>query len=62
MTNMNMKDTMDIAQATVDNVLRTIQEEIRTIAHIYDSRDLFGIAYSKFSEKIIDMIEEHIVE
>lgn len=58
----NMKETMDFAQATVDSVLRNIQDEIRVIANIYDSRDLFGIAYAKFSQKIIDMIEEYIVE
>jgi len=57
---MSMKDTMDIAQATVDNVLRNIQDDIREIARIYDSRDLFGIAYGKFAEKINDVIEDYI--
>ena len=55
-----MKDTMDFAQATVENVLRDIQKEILVLAEIYDSRDLFGIAYKKYSNKIIDIIDEYI--
>ena len=55
-----MKDTMDFAQATVENVLRDIQKEILVLAEIYDSRDLFGIAYKKYSDKIIDIIDEYI--
>ena len=55
-----MKDTMDFAQATVENVLRDIQKEIMVLANIYDSRDLFGIAYKKYSDKIIDIIDEYI--
>ena len=56
---MMIKNTMEIAQATVDSVLQDIQDEIRVLANIYDSRDLFGIAYSKYSEKIIELIEEY---
>lgn len=55
-----MKDTMDFAQATVESVLRDIQKEILVLAEIYDSRDLFGIAYKKYSDKIIDIIDEYI--
>ena len=55
-----MKETMDYAQATVENVLRDIQKEIMVLANIYDSRDLFGIAYKKYSDKIIDIIDEYI--
>ena len=57
---MTTQEAMGIAQATVESVLRSIEDEIRTIAHIYDSKDLFGIAYSKFSEKIIEVIDEYI--
>ena len=60
MTTLTMKDTMDYAQATVENVLRDIQNEIMVLAEIYDSRDLFGIAYKKYSDKIIDIIDEYI--
>ena len=60
MTTLTMKDTMDYAQATVENVLRDIQKEIMILAEIYDSKDLFGIAYKKYSDKIIDIIDEYI--
>ena len=60
MTTLTMKDTMDYAQATVENVLRDIQKEIMVLADIYDSKDLFGIAYKKYSDKIIDIIDEYI--
>ena len=60
MTTLTMKDTMDYAQATVENVLRDIQNEIMVLAEIYDSKDLFGIAYKKYSDKIIDIIDEYI--
>ena len=60
MTTLTMKETMDYAQATVENVLRDIQNEIMALANIYDSRDLFGIAYKKYSDKIIDIIDEYI--
>lgn len=59
-TTLTMKETMDYAQATVENVLRDIQNEIMVLANIYDSRDLFGIAYKKYSDKIIDIIDEYI--
>lgn len=60
MTTLTMKETMDYAQATVENVLRDIQKEIMVLANVYDSRDLFGIAYKKYSDKIIDIIDEYI--
>ena len=60
MTTLTMKETMDYAQATVENVLRDIQNEIMVLAEIYDSKDLFGIAYKKYSDKIIDIIDEYI--
>ena len=64
MTNTNTmlttNETFSIAQATVESVLRDLQDEIRVIADIYDSKDLFGIAYRKFSDKIIDVIEDYI--
>ena len=53
-----MNNTFDIANAALQNVLSDLQDEIRTIAKIYDSRDLFGIAYGKFAEIIINRIEE----
>ena len=55
-----MKDTMDIAQAAIENVLRNVQEEIKELARVYDSRDLFGIAYGKFAEKINSVIDDYI--
>ena len=60
MTTLTMKDTMDYAQATVENVLRDIQKEIMVLADIYDSKDLFGIAYKKYSDKIVEIIDEYI--
>ena len=60
MTTTTMKETMDYAQATVESVLRDIQNEIMVLAEIYDSKDLFGIAYKKYSSKIIDIIDEYI--
>lgn len=60
MTTLTMKDTMDYAQATVENVLRDIQNEIMVLAEIYDSKDLFGIAYKKYSDKIVEIIDEYI--
>lgn len=60
MTTLTMKDTMDYAQATVENVLRDIQKEIMVLAEIYDSKDLFGIAYKKYSDKIVEIIDEYI--
>ena len=59
-TLLTTSETFSIAQATVESVLRDIQDEIRTIANIYDSKDLFGIAYCKFSDKIIAVIDEYI--
>ena len=51
--------TIDFNDAAIKNILDEIQKEIKTLAEIYDSRDLFGIAYGKFSEKIINIIEEY---
>ena len=53
-----MKETFDITNATVKNILEDIQLEIRAIAKVYDSHDLFGIAYGRFAEKIIDIIDD----
>lgn len=55
-----MKKTFDVTQAAIEAILKDIQNEVLVIAKIYDSRDLFGIAYGKFAEKINDMIEEYI--
>ena len=52
-----MENTFDIANAAVINVLEDIQDEIETLARIYDSHDLFGICYGKFAQKIIDYID-----
>lgn len=57
---MPMKDTMDFAYATVVGVLKEIQNEVTTLAHVYDSRDYFGVAYGKFAEKVNGIIEEYI--
>ena len=59
-TMLTATETFSITQAAVENVLNEIKKEIKVIANIYDSRDLFGIAYSKFSDKIIDVIDEYI--
>jgi hypothetical protein len=50
---------MEYAQAVLESVLEQIKDEIKELARVYDSRDLFGIAYEKFAEKIIDVIDEH---
>ena len=55
-----MKKTFDITQAAIECVLRDIQKEVSILGEVYDSRDLFGIAYVKFAEKINNMIEEYI--
>lgn len=54
-----MEKTFEIADAAIKNILDNIQDEIRTIAEIYDSRDLFGIAYGKFADIIINMVENY---
>lgn len=54
-----MEKTFEIADAAIKNVLENIQKEIETIAKVYDSRDLFGIAYGKFAKIIIDMVENY---
>ena len=50
---------METTQAIIEGVLEHIKTEIKTLAEIYDSRDLFGIAYGKFAEKVNDIIDEH---
>ena len=45
---------MNDTQVIIEGVLEQIRSEIRAIAEIYDSRDLFGIAYGKFADKIIE--------
>lgn len=52
-----MENTFDVTNAAVINVLEDVQNEIMELARVYDSRDLFGIAYKRFSEKIVDMID-----
>ena len=52
---------MENTQAIIEGVLEQIKNEIKTIAEIYDSRDLFGIAYGKFADKIIEeTIEKYL--
>lgn len=55
-----MKETFDYTQAALQSILDQIKEEVKELAHIYDSRDLFGIAYGKYSDKIIDIIDSHL--
>ena len=59
-TTITTNEAFRIAQATVTGVLNEIKDEIKVLADIYDSRDLFGIAYMRFAEKINDIIDEHI--
>lgn len=49
----------ELTQAALENVLENIKKEVQEIAWVYDSRDLFGIAYGRFAEKIIDIIDEY---
>ena len=51
---------METTQAVVEGVLEQIKNEIKVIADIYDSRDLFGIAYGKFADKIIEEIDKYL--
>ena len=53
-----MENTFDITNVIVQGILEDIQLEIKAIAEVYDSHDLFGIAYGKFAEKIIDIIDK----
>lgn len=53
-----MKDTFEYANAAIINILEDLEDEIKTIAEIYDSKDLFGIAYGKFAQIIINRIDE----
>ena len=45
---------MENTQAVLEGVLEQIKSEIKDLADMYDSRDLFGIAYGKFADKIIE--------
>lgn len=49
----------DMTQAALENILENLKDEIKEIARVYDSRDLFGIAYGRFAEKIIDIIDDY---
>ena len=49
-----MKDTFTITQAVLEGILEDIRTEIKEMARIYDSKDLFGVAYGKFADKIIE--------
>ena len=52
---------MEIAQAVLISVLGQIKKDIKELAKIYDTRDLFGIAYEKFADKIIEIaINKHL--
>jgi len=49
-----MNDTFTITQAVLEGILEDIRTEIKEMARIYDSKDLFGVAYGKFADKIIE--------
>lgn len=55
-----MKETFDVTYATVVSVLTDIKSEVKELARIYDSKDLFGIAYGKFADLVNDIIDEYI--
>ena len=55
-----MNDTFEYTQAALQSILDQIKDEVKELAHIYDSRDLFGIAYAKYSDKIIDIIDSYL--
>lgn len=56
-----MKDTFDMMQAALEGILMDVKSEIKELAEVYDSRDLFGIAYGKFADKIIEIaIEKYL--
>lgn len=55
-----MKETFDVTYATVVSVLTDIKDEVTELARIYDSKDLFGIAYGKFADLVNNIIDEHI--
>ena len=50
-----MKDTFDMMQAALEGILTDVKNEIKELAEVYDSKDLFGIAYGKFADKIIEV-------
>lgn len=49
-----MKEKFDMMQAALEGILMDVKSEIKELAEVYDSRDLFGIAYGKFADKIIE--------
>lgn len=51
---------MEITKVILEGILEQIKTEIKELADIYDSRDLFGIAYSKYSDKIIEIIDNYM--
>ena len=56
-----MKETFDMMQAALEGILTDVKAEIKELAEVYDSRDLFGIAYGKFADKIIEIaIEKYL--
>ena len=56
-----MKETYELMQAALEGILTDVKNEIKEIAEVYDSRDLFGIAYGKFADKIIEIaIEKYL--
>ena len=50
-----MNDTFDMLQAALEGILTDVKSEIKELAEVYDSRDLFGVAYGKFADKIIEI-------
>ena len=50
-----MNDTFDMLQAALESILTDVKSEIKELAEVYDSRDLFGVAYGKFADKIIEI-------
>jgi len=50
-----MKETFDMMQAALEGILMDVKSEIKELAEVYDSKDLFGIAYGKFADKIIEI-------
>lgn len=50
-----MKETYDLLQAALEGILTDIKNEIKEVADIYDSHDIYGVAYGKFANKIIEI-------
>ncbi len=49
-----MKETYDLLQAALEGILTDVKNEIKEVAKIYDSHDIYGVAYGKFANKIIE--------